>query len=535
MIRYCLPQQIPPVPHSPRSVALGIFDGLHSGHQAVIAAAMVAGFGRCGVYTFAPRTVTTKGECNRLCTAEEQAAILNRLGVMELFEADFATVQHMSPREFVDEVLVKMLHAGAVSCGFNYRFGYGGSGDAALLTQLCAARGISVTVLPPVEVDGQSVNSTAIRRALAVGNMPLVRQLLSRGYCLRLPVMHGQQLGRRLGMPTINQVLPADMALPRFGVYASSVEIDDAVYYGVTNIGIRPTVGASAPLAETWIQGFSGDLYGRTVAVYPIAFLREEKKFTTVEALRAQVKHDGEAVKALFAPTGKIRAVLFDFDDTLALRHPAFAKALQEILKWLYPTADAATLAARHQEMSLFNDYGYGMPCSYSEFFARYMKKWVPGAAVDTDSVVDRFFTTFAACCQICGDVLPVLQELRTQGVPVGVITNGESCLQNAKLTLSGVRPYLDIAVVGGDENRQKPHASVFHRTAARLGIAPTDCLYVGDNPTNDIEGALDAGMHAVWIDRGLEPDNPCYSRPIPANVPTVHSLTDILPWLTSR
>ena len=532
MLRYSLPGQTPPLPEYPRSVALGIFDGLHSGHQSVITAALVAGGGQCAVYTFAPGTVTTKGQNDRLCTDDEQSTLLSRLGVTELFEADFAAVRHLTPIQFVEEVLVNALHAGAVACGYNYRFGQGGQGDAALLQELCASRGIAVTVLPPVEIDGEAVNSTAIRRAIAAGDMTRTRRLLGRGYCLRLPVSHGQQLGRRLGMPTINQVLPTDFALPPYGVYASSVEIGNEVYPGVTNIGLRPTVGAPTPLAETWIHGFSGDLYEQTVAVYPLQFLRPEEKFPSVEALRAQVYKDGKAAAALFAEKPGVRAVFFDFDDTLGLRSPAFAAALEHMLQELYPSLEEATLKARHREMSLFNHYGYGMPCSYPEFFGQFMAKWPPELTISPEEATRRFYMAFATAYSLCADVRPGLRALREQGFLLGTITNGTSYLQNAKLTLSGARPLLDIALVCGDEGIQKPAPGIFARAAARLGLSPAQCLYVGDNPTNDIGGALGAGMQAVWIDRGLEPDNPSYSRPIPPGVSTVHSLTELVEWI---
>ncbi len=536
MIRYSLPAQTPPTPEQPRAVALGIFDGVHSGHQAVVTAAVTAGAGKCAVYTFAPDTVTTKGDGQqRLCTAEEQEQLLARLGVEELFEVDFATVCRLSPEQFVEKVLVEQLRTGTVTCGYNYRFGRGGSGDAALLTVLCAAHGITVQVLPAVESAGQPVSSTAIRGAIARGELSRARQLLGRGYSLRLPVSHGQQLGRRLGMPTVNQALPRELALPPFGVYASTVEVRGEVYTGVTNIGVRPTVGGEQPIAETWIHGFSGDLYDETVTVYPVAFLRGEQKFPTVEALGEQVRRDEAAALAMFAPKKGIRAVLFDFDDTFALRSPAFARALKKTLAWLYPSADEAVLQMRHDEMVRFNNYGYGMPCTYREFFARFAAKWPPEIAVSIEAINARFFMDFAGSCRLCADVLPGIQALRQQGVLVGAITNGESRLQNAKLTLSGVRSHLDIAVVGGDEDVQKPDPGIFQRVAGRLGLSPQNCLYVGDNPTNDIYGALGAGMRAVWIDRGLEPDNPCYSRPIPEDVPTVHDLHELAQWLEKQ
>ena len=269
------------IPACPRSVALGVFDGLHPGHRQVILAAM-QGIGddvsRC-VYTFDPATVVTKQIIGRLCAPEEQQQLLTHMGVDELFEVDFATVRHLSPEDFVQKILKEQLGAVKVTCGFNYRFGYKGAGDAATLTRLCADCGITVTVVPEVDVDGQPVNSTTIRQAIADGDMALTRRLMGRPYRLQLPVTEGQRLGRKLGMPTINQVLPTNLCAPKFGVYVSSVQVDNQVYPAVTNIGVRPTVGTDAPLAETYMLGYEGDLYGTTPTVYPLQYLRAEQTF----------------------------------------------------------------------------------------------------------------------------------------------------------------------------------------------------------------------------------------------------------------
>ena len=337
MTVYRLPTETDRVPAVGRVVALGLFDGVHIGHRAVIAEAFRKGHGRCAVYTFSPSTMTTKGDLRRITTDTQQSTYLEAMGVTELFEADFAAVRDLSPEEFVEDILQNTLHATAVTCGFNYRFGKNGAGDAALLTTLCAARGIDVSVVPAVESAGQAVSSTAIRSALADGDMATVRRMLNRGYHFDLPVEQGQHLGRRLGMPTVNQRLPADLALPRFGVYASCIEVNGHVRYGVTNIGVRPTVGADAPLAETWIAGFDGNLYGQTVRVYPVTFLRDERAFDTLEDLRAQVEQDAAVARAIFRGDGDntVKAVIFDFDDTLHLRDHAFREACHAFLRRL--------------------------------------------------------------------------------------------------------------------------------------------------------------------------------------------------------
>lgn len=293
---YTLPEQLNMLPTHPRAVALGLFDGLHRGHRAVIDAAKQAG-GVCSVLTFKPGSVDTKSDRRLLCTPAEQRVLLAACGVEELLEADFAALRAVTPEEFVDKYLCRGLHAATVTCGVNYRFGAGGAGDAAALVRLCAARGVAVTVVPMVEIDGQAVSSTAIRHAIDTGDIPTAAHLLGREICLRLPVVEGQHLGRTLDMPTINQKLPSETVYPRFGVYAATVEIDGKLYDGVTNIGTHPTVGETTPQAETWILGYSGDLYGKTVPVTLRRFLRQEKKFDSVADLREQVSRDAAAVR----------------------------------------------------------------------------------------------------------------------------------------------------------------------------------------------------------------------------------------------
>ena len=520
MERYTLPTQQNSVPAVPRTVALGMFDGLHSGHRAVIAAAL-RGVGRCAVYTFDPATVTTKpGNC-RLMETEELCARLEKLGVQDVFTADFAAVKDMTPARFVTEILVELLHADSVVCGFNYRFGAGGVGDTDTLTTLCAAQGITVTVVPPTTVEGETVSSTAIRQALADGDMAKARRMLSNAYGLCLPVIEGQHLGRRLGMPTINQVLPPHRMLPRFGVYASAVEIGNRVYHGVTNIGRRPTVGTDTPLAETWIDGFEGDVYGQTVTVYPVKFLRSEQAFPTLEALQAQVRADAAEARALFAPTGRVRAVLFDFDDTLHIRDDAFRRALTGLVNKYYPSDTDDERQRIVEEMFAKNRHGYGMGCSFREFLTPFL----PNDTTDIDEFMHYFFIRYADSCILQPDVSATLDILRQQGIQPGVITNGGSLVQNGKVDMAGLRPLLDIVAVGGDETVQKPDPLLFRRVAARLGVACEDCVYVGDHPVNDIAGARSAGMRAVFIEYGRPADHPCHQYPLPPDIPVIHAI----------
>ncbi len=531
MLQYRLPTDNHIIPATPRVVALGLFDGIHIGHRAVVAEAIRLGNGHCAVYTFSPQTVHTKGALRRVCTAEEQATVLNSLGVAEVFETDFAAVCDLSPAAFVQNILHDLLHATAVTCGFNYRFGKGGNGDTATLQELCKAFDIAVSVVPPVESDGQAVSSTAIRAALAAGDMSTVRRLLNRGYGFSLPVEQGQQLGRTLGMPTINQMLPTDLALPRFGVYTSGVEIGDKTYIGVTNIGIRPTVGADTPLAETWIADFDGDLYGKTVKVYPLTFLRKERVFATLAELRAQVENDAARARAQFAAHDgmPIRAVLFDFDDTLQSRDEAFGVACHRFITRHYPAISAKEHEARVADMIAFDDFGYHRPTTYPQFIERYLTKWGKISHAGVDEELRVFSLDFAAACRPRPETIHVLRELRRRGYLIGAVTNGFRFLQNHKLGFAGLPPLLDISVVSGDEKIHKPRAAIFRRAATRLGLPCEACLFVGDHPVNDIGGAKAAGMKAVRIDFGFPAGHPIYDDPVPPETVEIRRLEELL------
>ena len=521
------------IPVCPRSVALGLFDGLHPAHRQVILSATkdISDDTAVAVYTFDPTTITTKSIHGLLCDQAEEEHLLSLMSVDEFFRVDFASVQHLSPADFVHKILKEQLGAVKVSCGYNYRFGYRGQGDTALLTQLCAEVGIAVTVVPEVDMDGIPVSSTAIRCAIADGDMALARRLLGRPYRLRTPVTEGQHLGNKLGFPTINQPIPDGFAHPRFGVYASCVEWEGETYPAVTNIGVHPTVGATAPLAETHIIGFSGDLYGQTPVVYPIAFLRPEQQFATVEALRDQIAADTAAAAALFAaenPSG-IRAVFFDFDDTLDNRDAAFRVGLSAFLRYYYPSLSEEEIAARREEMFFYQRGHYGQIIYYRDMLDHFLAVWPPEVPTDVPTAYRRLIGAFAAAGQPHPDVYPTLAALRQRGYLTGIITNGSAHTQNLKIDHSGLRLYTDLVILAGEEGIQKPDPRIFRMAAARLGVPTTACLFVGDHPINDLEGARAVGFMPVRKDGDWDPDHPIHHIPLPADIPTIHNISEVL------
>ncbi|MDD2955138.1 MAG: riboflavin biosynthesis protein RibF [Oscillospiraceae bacterium] len=287
------------------SVALGFFDGVHKGHQAVVrqAVEMAGDTLAPAVFTFRPsdHMPTRKQGSGILCTEAQKETLLRSLGIQRISAPDFEEIRGVGGEDFVRRILWKELGARALCCGEDFRFGKGAAFTVRELEALCAEMGIRLAVAPPVLDGGEPVSSTRIRAAVAAGEMETAARLLGRPFSLEFPVAHGRQLGRRLNFPTINQVFPQRFALPRFGVYAASVQWEGKLYPAVANVGVKPTVGAENPLAETYIVGFSGDLYGETVPVSLISFLRPERKFPSVELLREQIARDKAAAMEILS------------------------------------------------------------------------------------------------------------------------------------------------------------------------------------------------------------------------------------------
>ncbi len=498
---YCFNMKSP-VPKHPRAVALGIFDGVHLGHRAVImnsAGVELPEGGRAfsTVFTFS-KLPPVKENPKELMSLEQKKAVFKGLGVDELILADFEIMRDLAPEQFVNEILKDRLDARRVCCGFNYRFGKDGAGDAETLRRLCQPLGIEVVIVPPVEVGGEPVSSTRIRRLIENGEMEQAAKLLGRPFTLDIEVAMGQKLGRLLGVPTINQVLPDNFIRPKFGVYISCAEVEGVARFGITNIGIRPTVGADKPLAETWIIDFEGDLYGKRVPVTLVKFLREEKKFGSVEELKQQILSDAGKARAIFAKNKGIKAVLFDFDDTLQNRKIAFTKYCRFFVDRYFPSLDEDEKQARVEYMVERN---YGGHVNYIEYISGLIDEWGWSGAPAPEEIFRELQFRFPEFTTVLPESVGVLKKLKSMGYKVGIITNGPSLNQNRKLDISGLRPYVDLAIVAGDMGVSKPNPEIFRRAALYLGVPCENCVYVGDNPKNDIQGALSAGMKAVYID----------------------------------
>ena len=280
------------------AIALGFFDGLHVGHRAVIDLALAQRENGLtpAVFTFSAdaNALGVRRREGLLLPCADKLHLLCKMGVELVLCPDFSALMQMDARDFVEGVLVGRLNAAFVCCGENFRFGRGAAAGVDELRQWCDELGVMVQSCGDVLTDGKRISSTWIRELLAAGEAEKAAKLLGRPFGYLLPVVVGKRLGRTIGSPTINQQLPEDFVPVRLGVYASAVRTPDGSWHaGVTNIGLRPTVEHSDTVnSETYIHAFSGDLYGQKVLVRLLRFLRGEKRFSSVEALRAQIAVD---------------------------------------------------------------------------------------------------------------------------------------------------------------------------------------------------------------------------------------------------
>lgn len=278
-------------------VALGVFDGMHQGHIAVISESIKG--------DFLPAVLTFNGidKGPKLTTPLEKRNIMKNLGVKRIFEVDFNSIRNMQPQDFFEEILVKHCNAGLICCGEDFRFGRNAEGNTETLKRLSVASDIELKIVPAIN-DGNKgkISSTVIRFALQNGDVKKANELLGRSFSYDFEVIHGNHIGTGLGMPTINQALPEGFILPKFGVYATAVHLDTGEYfYGITNIGVKPTVGSDKVLSETWMPDFKGDLYGKCVRIYLVDFIRPERKFPSLGDMKTEIFKNVKEAKLLAA------------------------------------------------------------------------------------------------------------------------------------------------------------------------------------------------------------------------------------------
>lgn len=282
----------------PTAIALGTFDGVHIGHRAVIENVLNRPGLVPAVFTFshAPAGILGKQPAGMLATPAAKQEILEQMGIRLFISPPFLSVRDMEPQTFL-RLLSDRFGAKYFSCGYNFRFGREGAGDAAFLKAFGEQNGIAVNICPPVTAEQTPVSSSQIRALIQKGEVLAAAKLLGRRFSFDFPVVHGDGRGRTWDFPTINQRWPSDFVLPKCGVYAASVAIDGKSYKGISNIGVHPTVGAGEVACETFIFGFSGDLYNRRITVSLVDFIRPEKRFANTDELRQAIAADVQTVQ----------------------------------------------------------------------------------------------------------------------------------------------------------------------------------------------------------------------------------------------
>jgi riboflavin kinase/FMN adenylyltransferase len=294
-------------PEKDTVLTIGVFDGVHRGHQKLIGAVVSAARKRgllSGVITFQshPRKVLAHGNGLQFINdLDERLARIRSLGVDFVAAIPFsAEIARLSAAQFVALLQSELRMAGLV-IGPDFALGHGREGNAESLRALGREHGFTVDVVSASTVGGEVVSSTLLRQALADGDMLKAEKLLGHPFYLKGHIIHGRQHGRVMGFPTANLSVPAEQILPANGVYVSQTHFDGKTYPSVTNIGFRPTFGASERTIETFILDYDGDLYDRAIKVDLVDRLRDEMKFPDVAALKSQIDRDIELARQVLA------------------------------------------------------------------------------------------------------------------------------------------------------------------------------------------------------------------------------------------
>ncbi|MCI8388126.1 MAG: bifunctional riboflavin kinase/FAD synthetase [Clostridiales bacterium] len=292
------------------AVALGSFDGVHAGHSELISRAVDYAKAHgiySAVWTFKDDSSALPKKNGRiLTTLSEKLSLIASLGVDYALLEDFSHIRDYSPERFVNELLIERCGVVCAVCGFNFSFGKYGLGNCDTLRELMNPR--ECIVVPPVYKGGNLVSSSAIRLLIEAGETEKAADMLGRPFFIDFPVVHGKQLGRTIGIPTINQNFPEGHIIPKTGIYACTVEVGSSdnngdIFLGVSNIGLRPTVDNTSNHinCETHIINYNGWLYGKDIKVSFYKRLRDEIKFPNIDSLKAQIERDISAAIEYFS------------------------------------------------------------------------------------------------------------------------------------------------------------------------------------------------------------------------------------------
>ena len=287
-----------PLIQGPTAISLGKFDGLHSGHRLLIRELQKkkqqTGL-QTVLFTFElpPRMITAGDRTGVLTTNAEKEAVFAKTGIDYLIEYPFTEeVRAMEPEAFI-RMLSENLHVACIISGPDFRFGRDRSGDNKTIQALSQKYGYEAVTVEKLQYEGREISSTRIREAILDGEIELANHLLGYDFFIRGDVIHGNRIGHTIGFPTINLAAPHEKLLPPYGVYASRIRVKDRIYEGISNIGVKPTIGADNPVGiETYLYDFSEETYGQTMDVALCSFLRKEKKFDSLAELKKQLQSD---------------------------------------------------------------------------------------------------------------------------------------------------------------------------------------------------------------------------------------------------
>ena len=291
-------------------IALGFFDGVHLGHAALLRRTAEEAAARGvtpAVFTFdrVPKEVLTGIPCPLINSPEDRKDLVCRLyGIRDVIMVPFDDeMRTTSWEDFVTKILVERYHAVHLVAGHDHHFGHKNQGSPELLAEKCAQLGLGCDIIPKVEIGGITVSSTYIRRLVELGQIERANRFLGHPHTLTQTVRHGRRIGRTIGIPTVNLTAPPHVLVPSHGVYATRVYLPDgASYPAVTNVGTRPTVNNGSDVTvEAWLLDFDGDLYGQTVRVEFYHHIRDEIRFDSLDALKAEITRNAETTRQYFA------------------------------------------------------------------------------------------------------------------------------------------------------------------------------------------------------------------------------------------